>query len=516
VSQSGLSAEDPVVTSGRTTNILRSYQQDAVVQLEDALAAGKNPLWIAPTGAGKTLVAAALIERAVERGQRVLAISHRREIIRQTSFKMPIEHGIIQAGIEVDYDYPVQIASIQTLHARAIRSAEMSLPAANLIIVDECHRVASASYRALLDAYPNARRIGFTATPCRGDGRGLGNHFDELILGPQVAELVAQGHLVPAVYFAPCEIDLKGVKTQAGDYQIKQLAERVDRPDLVGGIVENWFRHAQRRKTIVFCVDVGHGAHVAEEFVRAGVRAENIHGGTPTSERDAILARFATGKTELVTNAMILVEGFDCPDVGCVILARPTKQMGLYRQAAGRGLRPASGKSDLRIIDHAGACLRHGLLEDPIAWTLSPDKRAENPTHEARTTSQFTRLIECRECKALRTGGQPCPHCGWFPQRRPEAILFADGDLVEVRKGKATTPSYSQADRNTWHAMLTYIAQERGYKPDWVSFKYKDKFGVWPRWGASPQPVEPSPEVLSWIRSRQIAYAKGRQKARAA
>jgi DNA repair protein RadD len=275
---------------------LRDYQQRAVLQLEDALAAGKNPILVAPTGSGKTVVAAALIERAVARGKRVLAVSHRREIIRQTSFKMPMPHGIIQAGIEVNHDYAVQIASIQTLHARAIRSAKMSLPAADLIIVDEVHRVASNSYRALLDAYPNAQRIGMTATPGRGDGRGLGGHFDELIMGPQVAELVAQGHLVPAVSYAPCEPNLRGVKTQAGDYQIQQLSERMDRPDLVGGIVENWFRYGQRRKTIVFCVDVGHGVHIAEEFVRAGVKAENIHGGTPTSERDAILARLVSGR----------------------------------------------------------------------------------------------------------------------------------------------------------------------------------------------------------------------------
>jgi DNA repair protein RadD len=134
--------------------------------------------------------------------------------------------------------------------------------------------------------------------------------------------------------------------------------------------------------------------------------------------------------------------------------------------------------------------------------------------HQARTASQFSRLVECRQCHALRQGGEACGQCGWKPERRPDALIFRDGELARVTNGKAKPSSYSQADRNTWHAMLSHIAQERDYKPGWASFKYKDKFGVWPRWGSSPQPIPPSPEVSSWVRSRAIAYAKARDKAR--
>ncbi len=131
----------------------------------------------------------------------------------------------------------------------------------------------------------------------------------------------------------------------------------MNRDDLVGDIVSNWHRHGQRRKTLVFCVDVAHSVHVRDEFIKSGVRAEHVDGSTPKAERDAILARLASGETEVVSNCMVLTEGFDLPTISCIVLARPTKQLGLFRQMAGRGLRPAPGKSNLILIDHSGARL---------------------------------------------------------------------------------------------------------------------------------------------------------------
>ena len=422
-----------------------------------------------------------------------------------------IDHGLIQAGLNADLTYPVQVASVQTLWARCMRTDKLPLPAANLIIIDEAHHVRAQTWAKILEQYPNARRLGLTATPCRADGRGLGNFFDIIVEGPQVADLIAQRHLVPTTYYAPVEPDLKGVKTSQGDYAINQLADRMNRDDLVGDIVTHWHKHAERRKTLVFAVDVAHSIHIRDEFVKAGVCAEHLDGTTPKEERDAILLRLSSGATEVVCNVMVLTEGVDIPEISCIVLARPTRQISLFRQMAGRGLRPAEDKSNLILIDHSGAVYRHGLLEDPIKWTLDTDKRAENPTHASRSTSVFSKLLACRQCGALRKGSEACGHCGFQPKRRPEAILFADGELAEVRNGKVR-PAYGQVERDTWHAMLTHIAQERGYKPGWAAHKFKEKFSVYPRWGSSPQPIPPSPEVLSWICSRQIAYAKAREK----
>jgi superfamily II DNA or RNA helicase len=327
--------------------------------------------------------------------------------------------------------------------------------------------------------------------------------------------LIADKWLVPTIYYAPVDPDLRGVHTRQGDYVVSQLADRMNRDDLVGDIVSNWHKFAERRRTLVFCVDVAHSVHVKDEFIESGVKAEHIDGGTPKTERDAALARLASGETELITNCMVLTEGFDLPSIGCIVLARPTKQIGLFRQMAGRGLRPAPGKNNLILIDHSGAVFRHGLLEDRVEWTLDVTKRADNPTHSSRSQAQTSRLIECSQCSALRTAGEKCPHCGFFPQRRPDLIVFREGELARINKNSRSAASaYDPNERMRWHAELTYIAAERGYRPGWAAHKYKEKFGTWPPTRAI-KPISPTPEILSWVRSRNIAYAKGRQKAAA-
>jgi superfamily II DNA or RNA helicase len=333
---------------------LRDYQVHAVQQID----AANSAIYVLPTGGGKTVIFASLIEMLAARGESVLVIVHRHEILNQTSRKLSIDHGIIRAGLNADLSYSVQIASIQTL-SRRTSTGRLEWPKADVIIMDECHHARARTWQAVLDQYPDARRYGFTATPCRGDGKGLGDLFDELIVGPQVAELQKDRHLVPVKYFAPTKVDLKGVRVQQGDYAIGELAERMNRAHLIGDIVTQWHRLAERRRTIAFAVDVAHSVSIRDEFLKAGVRAEHLDGATPKNERDAILARLASGETELVVNCMVLTEGFDCPPVGCIQLARPTKQMGLYRQMAGRGLRPADNKSNLILIDHGGAVHRH-------------------------------------------------------------------------------------------------------------------------------------------------------------
>ena len=289
----------------------------------------------------------------------------------------------------------------------------------------------------------------------------------------------------------------------------------MNRDDLVGDIVTHWHKHAQRRKTLVFAVDVAHSVHVKNEFEKSGVRAEHVDGSTPKTERDAILARLASGETEVVTNCMVLTEGFDLPAIGCIVLARPTKQLGLFRQMAGRGLRPAPGKRNLILIDHSGAVYRHGLLEDRIEWTLHTDKRAQNPTHESRDRKQVSRLLECTQCGAIRTGGEPCPQCGFLPKRGGDAIIFRDGDLARVDRSGRPIAVVDPNERMRWHGMLTAIQQQRGRSPGWVYHSYLAKFGTKPP-VCRIDPIPPTPEVLAWVRSRDIAWAKSKQKASAA
>ena len=232
---------------------LRPYQSAIVAKCDDVVANGKRrPIVVAPTGAGKTVIAAAMIKTAIAQSRRVLVLGHTREIIKQSSLKLSgygIEHGIIQAGLVIDLGQSVQVGSIQTLWSRAMRTDRMPLPAADLLIIDEAHHCPANTYRRIIESYPNAVLIGLTATPCRGDGRGLGGIFQTMIETPQVADLIKQGYLVGTRVYAACDPDLRGVRTQAGDYVESQLAERMDRDNLVGDIVTHWHKYGVPRKT---------------------------------------------------------------------------------------------------------------------------------------------------------------------------------------------------------------------------------------------------------------------------
>jgi superfamily II DNA or RNA helicase len=492
---------------------LRPYQTDIVARFHACIEAGyRRIMLVAPTGSGKTIIGADIIKSFVRTAKTVMVLSHRREIISQTSAKLHaagISHGIILAGTQPRPLELVQVASIQTLWTRAINNESMHLPPVDLLWIDEAHHCPARTYRKIIEAYPKSVLLGTTATPCRGDGRGLGSIFETLIECPQVPDLIDQGFLVRTKVYAPIDPDLRGVKTQAGDYVETQLAERMDRPQLVGDIVTHWHKFSERRKTVAFATSVNHSIHIKDEFIRSGVRCEHVDGSTPKPERDASLARLASGEIELITNCMVLTEGWDMPEVGCCILARPTKKMGLYRQMIGRVLRPADGKPDAIVLDHSGAVFRHGFAEDRVYWTLDPDHRAKSRAHEQRLTNHNSRLLECTQCGAIRVAGEACPHCGFLPVRPPRAIQFADGDLGPVDAWRhANGKVYDDAERARWHGMLIWIGQERDYKAGWAAHKYKEKFGVFPAWGAAPDPIPPSPEVRSWVRSRNIAFAK--------
>ena len=498
---------------------LRSYQLDVVEKWRGIIAEDKHcrVIIVMPTGSGKTHVATAIIQERRAAGQRMLVLAHTREIVGQTSEKLlahGIDHGLIQAGQTPELGKQIQVASIQTLWSWAMRTRRISLPPADLLVIDECQHAPAWSWQKIIASYPNAPLIGLTATPCRADGRGLGGIFNAIVECPQVAELIEQKHLVKTRVYAPVDPDLKGVETCVGDYVASQLAERMDRDNLIGDIVSHWHRYGEHRRTVAFAVNVPHSLHICEEFARSGVKAEHINGSTPKPDRDAALARLASGETKVVTNCMVLTEGWDLPEVSCCILARPTKKMGLYRQMVGRVLRPAPGKMNAIVLDHSGAVFLHGFVEDYVAWPLEPDIRATSPAHASRLSRYKTLpLLECTECGCIRVAGQPCAACGFLPKRPSEPIVFAEGDLALVdRQRRTAQPVSDPNERMRWYAELLWIEQERGYRRGYAKHKYREKFAAEPH--GYLQPREASPEVLAWVRSRNIAWAKAREKAR--
>ena len=509
----GAASGDRAAARGRAVSqarTLRPYQEDVIARFEAEVVTGRQRvLLVAATGSGKTVIASAIVKTAVQRGARVVFLAHRRELIKQASRKLydvGIDHGIIQARFPARPGEPVQLASVQTLHARAVRTNKTEMPPANLIVVDEAHHVRAWSYRNILEAYPRATVLGLTATPFRGDGRGLGNAFEVLVESLPVAELIRQKFLVPAKVYAPVRPDLTGIHVQRGDYVERELAQRMNTAKLVGDIVEHWHKLGERRRTVVFAVSVAHSVHLRDEFRRSDVLAEHIDGSTPVKERDAILASLAASKIEIVTNCQVLTEGWDCHEVSCIVLARPTKSFGLYLQMMGRVLRPASGKTDALVLDHAGAVFQHGFVDDPVVWTLHEDQRVENKAHSARGQYKAPALTTCPECSAVRYEGQPCPVCHWRPVTKPQHVDVADGQLGAVDRNRGVAKP-SGDERLNFYRQLLYIAGERGYKDGWAWHKTKEKFGTAP--SGNYAPLEPDPAVRAWVRSRAIAFAKG-------
>jgi superfamily II DNA or RNA helicase len=465
------------------SQVLRDYQQQALLDLSARVRAGERRiLLVAPTGSGKTTIAAEMIRRATGKGNGVLFIAHRKELIDQCSTRLDgvgVGHGIIMA------DHPrwlpwesVQVASIQTLLRRRDK-----LPAARILIVDEAHHARADSYHTVIDdLYPGAVALGLTATPWRIDGRGLGDLFQSTVVASTPAALIRAGHLVPYTGFAFDRPDLSGVRTTAGDYNEADVAAVMNRRELLGNIVGQWQSHAGGKRTVVFACDVKHSKDICERFRAVGVTAEHLDAKTPKLEREAILARLSSGATTVVCNVAVLTEGWDCPAVECIILARPTQSLALYLQMVGRAMRPnpETGKTVCRVHDHASNIISHGLPDAERDYTLTTNKRKAKL--DAEEAAQSIRM--CSACYAVFPGTLPaCPVCGFVNPKRLRLVSETDEAVaisLEEMKKYARPYVPERESKEAFDAMLAK-ARERGYKDTWASIRFKEKFGFFPK-----------------------------------
>lgn len=495
---------------------LRPYQSDAIAAVRRSIIAGhRHLILVAPTGSGKTVIATSITSTAVEKRSKVLFVVPRRELASQASAMFSaagITHGIIMAGEPRNLYANVQIASFDTLYARGVRTRRMLMPEADLVIVDEAHLSVAETRKAILSHYSESIILGLTATPARGDGRGLGEIYDDLVTVTSIRELTDNGYLAEARYFAPTAPDLAGIKlNKDGDYQEKQLGKRMDKPQLVGGIVENWLRIARYLSTVVFCVTRAHSRHVCEQFLAAGITAEHLDGETPLDERKAILARVASGETQVLCNVFVATFGLDIPRLACAVLARPTRNIALYLQIVGRVLRTCEGKREAVIIDHSGAVAQHGFADDFVPWSLDENETVAERKKKKAEAEKAPKEITCGQCKTVFKGRRECPACGHAMVPKTEAIPTHEAELVEISVKKENRDA-------TWDEKVAFIgglkayANETGKNPGWVAHKYRAKFGVWP----NDARVKNAPamtydaELRKWITSQNIRYAKRR------
>ena len=432
---------------------LRSYQDRAIDDLRSAYQSGANaPLLVLPTGGGKTCIIAAISANAAVRGRHVLILVHRRELIHQTSSKLAwvgLEHGIIAAGIPPS-DHAVQIASVQTLARRLSRLNWQP----TLIIIDEAHHSTAGQWARILDHWPDAYRLGVTATPCRLDGCGLRGTFDTMVLGPSVADLIFTGYLSPArIYAPPVVADLKGIRSRGGDYANDQAAAAMDRPTVTGDAINHYRRLAAGQQAIAFCCNVAHAVSVCDAFKTAGIGAELLLGNTP--DREQVVADFAAHRIRVLVTVDVISEGFDVPAASCAILLRPTQSLGLYLQQVGRVLRPAPGKEHAVILDHVGNVNRHGFPDDPRDWSLDDRMRRSKgtPAPSVRT---------CPECFAAFKPTPICPVCGaGCVPIKSRVIRELAGELQEMKRRSQQRQQQGQA--RTLKELI-HLGQARGMK----------------------------------------------------
>jgi superfamily II DNA or RNA helicase len=347
---------------------LRDYQQDLISKTFAAWSSGMRKVLLQlSTGGGKTIIFAVVASELTCRGEGVLVVAHREELILQAADKMAVttgvQPGIIKAGYKPT-DSLIQVGSIQTLARRK------TYPKAELVIVDEAHHASAASYRKLLDAYPNALILGVTATPRREDGYGLRDVFDHLVCSISTLELITLGYLTEYKLIAGFKYSKHKVP-QKRDFTKKEL-EQVASDYKPEEVLKQWNNFCAGKKTILFAVNVMHSKAIAAKFRAAGITCEHLDGETPHDERKAILDRFKSGTTKIISNCAILTEGFDCPDSEAVVIARPTTSVTLWLQMLGRVLRPAPGKNYATILDMTDNWFRLGRPCDNREWSLDP------------------------------------------------------------------------------------------------------------------------------------------------
>lgn len=360
---------------------LREYQQRAVDDLRQAYSSGrKAPVLVMPTGSGKTPTAAEIIRLAVAKGNRVGVLANRIELISQATNKL-VDAGIdnprvIRAENDNQSDSPVFVASIPTLVTERWQG---ELPPADLLVLDECHHSPSETWAGLVARYPNAKLLGLTATPQRGDGRSLQGQFDCIVVGSTVKELTDLGYLVPCKLFAPPRI----------------MATR----ELAQDPVDAYLRHAKGQKAIVFCSSVAAARRTAQDFNARGVTAEWVSGDS--ANRETTIAMFQQRAFDVLVNVSLVIEGFDDPESSAGILARRFTHVGSYLQALGRFLRPFPGKRHATVVDLCGSALVHGTPDLPREYSLD-GKGIDN--HRAS-------LRQCQQCGAVFEQRPSCPYC---------------------------------------------------------------------------------------------------------
>ena len=437
---------------------LRPYQQEAVERLRAAFLAGHRAvLFVLPTGGGKTVVFSHIAQQTAGRGNRIAVLVHRVELLEQACRSLDalgVRHGLIAAGRAMNLAAPVQVASVGTL---ARRLAQLPADLFQLLVIDEAHHSNAGQWSRIIQHFSGAHLLGVTATPVRSDGRGLGEFYSELVLGPSAAWLTANGFLAPARVFAPPSgFEASSLRRRLGDFDLRQAAGALGGTCILGDAVSHYRQHLGGRTAIAFCCSVAHSQAVAEAFNGQGVRAACIDGSMDAASRRQLLEQLGCGELQVLTSCNLIGEGVDVPSVGGCILLRPTQSEALHLQMIGRCLRPQALKQAV-ILDHVGNIARLGHHLEERHWTLAGVRKRE------RTNAPSVKT--CPQCFCAMASPSPCcPECGhrFRPERRSYAVVA--GELQEMSAEVLKQQRKREQLQATSLEELIALGQRRGMK----------------------------------------------------
>lgn len=467
------------------------YQLEAIESLRDGFRKGmRRGLLCMLMGAGKSHVAINMMRLTAEKGNYSLFLCDRRMLADQAVERARSEElsaAQIMAGRDLDLSCQCQFGSKQTIISWLERG-RIKLPDFKLIVTDECHRGISEGSISLYNRFPNAYLVGLSATPCLGDGGGMGKYYDFLVQPIQPSSLRSMGRIVPVKAFAPHVPNLKGVaRDKDGDYAAKSLSERMTRENLVGDIAGWWKKLAENRPSLYFACDIAHATSIRDEFRAAGVPADMICDETCDDERSQIKEALELGKIKVCVNVDVCAEGIDWPFVSCIGLVRPTKRLRRYLQSTGRGMRACEGKTDCILIDHSGCVLYHGFPDTDRDWPIAPTDNIDTK-NQSRNTKE-TRPIKCVKCSALFQGSRTCPACGHLHTFTKPAKDYAQGtgSLIEISKGDIPEQTQNILYQRFWATCIA-TAIKGGRTAGMAAGMFSKKFGI-PPWQARVQPL---------------------------
>jgi len=439
------------------TFILHDYQQTLVNKTRQAYADGyKSPCVVAPCGSGKSVIISDIARMTTNNKNRVLFLVHRRELIDQ------IKSTFIKNSVNLDY---VEFGMVQTIVRRLEKTKKP-----NLIIVDENHHSLANSYRKIFDYFSDVLRLGFTATPIRLNGSGLGDINDILIEEVNAKQLIENNFLSPYKYYAPKLIDTESLKLNSmREFSSTSIDKAMSENKIYGDVIRHYKQLADGEQAIAYCHNVEASKQAAEEFKAEGINAAHIDGKTPEKERDEIINNFRDGAIKVITNVDIIGEGFDVPDCSTVIMLRPTQSLSLYIQQSMRGMRYRPGKTSI-IIDHVDNVRRHGLPDADRQWSLSGSKKTESQAE--------IKIKECVNCFAVYTPEYlVCPFCGHKPEIKEVKDYDIDesAELEEINELEIqeVTLDFREPSDCKNMAELAELAKNRGYKNGWIYHQAK-------------------------------------------